>query len=346
MPSFEKRDSGTWSVRFRQDGKNLRLSGFISKREAQKAYYDYLAKDEPIVTRDEKKIQDMTFEQLFDEYVKDLNNHCKESSVYTIRNKVYKNILPIFKDMKVSSINALIIQQWQNDLDGSVSYRIGLRELLASILKFANRIYDIPYVMPKVTPIRNKDRNEEMTVWTRDQFNEFIKYIKDEPYQTLFILLYYTGMRKGEARALTWADINGNEININKTATNKVLDAPYAITAPKTKGSYRKIKVPMWVADRINKLDHRGTYIFSLDGENPISERPIENRWRDAIKESGLPQIRIHDLRHSHASYLISKGIPITAVSRRLGHDNVTVTLNTYAHMLPSDDEAVLKVLT
>lgn len=342
MPSYEKRPSGTWSVRFRDNGKNLRLSGYPSKREAQAAYLAYL--NEPKEERKEES-KPLLFSDVANEYIQDLYNHCKESSIYTIRSKVEKHLIPAFGFQNLQDITPACIQKWQNGLEGSISYRIGLRELLASILKYAYRIYDIPYVMPKVTPIRNKERKKEMSIWTKDQMNIFLEHCTEEPYSTLYLLLYYSGMRKGEARALMWSDISGNTISISKTATNKSIDAPYAITAPKTKGSYRKIQVPPFVIERINALPHNGDFIFTLDGENPISERPIEKRWKESIKDANLPEIRIHDLRHSHASLLISSGVPITAVSRRLGHDNVTVTLNTYAHIMPSDDDIILDAL-
>ena len=76
--------------------------------------------------------------------------------------------------------------------------------------------------------------------------------------------------------------------------------------------------------------------IFVFGGEVPVSDQTLRRRFDSYAQKAGVKKIRIHDLRHSHASLLINKGQNILIVSKRLGHSNITQTLNTYSHLMPN----------
>lgn len=157
--------------------------------------------------------------------------------------------------------------------------------------------------------------------------------------------LYYSGMRKGELLALTWPDLEftNNTINIDKN------NYYGEITTTKTKSSTRKIIMPKFVMNLLHaiflKINPKMNYFVFGEFTSAISPTGLRTRYEKYVKISGVKQIRIHDFRHSHASYLINNGSIPSVVAKRLGHSNVATTLNTYSHLYPStEEEAVLQM--
>src|SRR5699024_3409467 len=163
-------------------------------------------------------------------------------------------------------------------------------------------------------------------------------------------VLFYSGARIGEILALNWndADFDNNLININKRYYKT------EINTPKTQSSMRKIKLPNHTMNLIRQLKLKETYKkddYIIFGEfyKPLNQSTVAQafyKYLDFfIDDKGnqtLKRIRIHDFRHSHASYLINKGYDIQIVSRRLGHSKISTTYDIYSHLYPNkEDEAV-----
>lgn len=356
MASYEQsKASKLWSVRFRAmiGGKevNKRLSGFRTKKEAQQGYLAFLADESP------EKLADtgLTFDGLVEGYLAYLRNNTKESSAYDIESKIRSRILPYFGGKRVASIKALDVQQWLDSLtDCSFKYKQVLRGQLSTLLRYADRYYDIPTVMQKVAPLRNNEPKKEMECWTEKEFSLFLDAVPPEraEFRMLFLTLYLLGCRKGEALALTWADIDLNNgiVSITKSLTSKTSEAAWKITTPKNQASNRKVSIPKSLCTEFEKyrqsLDRavtEGSLVFG--GDSPLGLRTIDRVFAQACTDAGVKKIRIHDLRHSCASLLISHGVSIVAVSKRLGHSNVEQTLNTYSHLMPRDDEMMLGIV-
>lgn len=356
MPSFEhSKSSNLWSVRFRviAEGKEAqkRLSGYRTKKEANQAYLEFMANYKP------EKLADggLTFDALVAAYMAYLRSRTKESTVYDTEGKINNRILPYFTGRKVASIKPLDVLQWQQTIAGySYKYRLGLRGHLSSLLRYADRYYDIPSIMNKVDPLRNTEPEKEMLFWTEEEFGKFIAEVpeKNAAHRMYFLTLYLLGCRKGEALALTWNDIDLRQglVSITKNITRKTKDAPYLITTPKNRASVRKVSMPGSLCAEFEKYRESlgsvatdDSFVFGVD--HPLTERTTDRVFANACKAAGVKKIRLHDLRHSCASLLISRGVSIVAVSKRLGHTNIEQTLNTYSHMMPRDDEMMLQIV-
>lgn len=342
MPSFEQRDSGLWSVRFTtyegEKEKTKRLSGFKTKREAREAYEKYKAEN---ITRSKRKPTPAdNFRDLLALYLEHQKTALKESSFEDYRLRIGKHIAPFFGDGPTLDITPAKILEWQHTLDGySYKYKITLRGLLISIFRFGHKYYDLPNPMDKVDGFRNLDGKKEMSIWTEEEFARFLSCADDPLYHAFFRFLYATGCRRGEALALTRGDIDVGKrvVSITKSVSFRTKDG-FKVTSPKNAASNRRIVVSQSVLDEILSLPD-GKFIFG--GEKPVTEATIRRRLSNYAKRAGLNEIRLHDLRHSHASLLISKGVSIVAVSKRLGHATTEQTLNTYAHMMPSDVDRI-----
>ena len=189
----------------------------------------------------------------------------------------------------------------------------------------------------------------EMTILTDDQVRVFLTAARRSRYYALFALAVATGMRQGELLALLWSDVDfeNNTVTVRRTVLR--VKGRHVIKEPKTRGSRRTITVPAFAMNALHehrkKMVAKGfadRQIFcSLQGGIMSAQNLRKRTFKPILARAGLPDMRFHDLRHTHASTLLSKGKSIKAVSRRLGHSNITTTLEVYAHVLPGDDLAL-----
>lgn len=175
--------------------------------------------------------------------------------------------------------------------------------------------------------------------------------VKDWSYYVFFNIAFFCGMRKGEIYALNWNDIQGGEIKITKSLCQK-LKGSDRITAPKNKSSVRNIQIPtalQKVLDehylRCKSMPNFTNEFLVCGGTKALRNTSVENANKKFAEAAGVKKIRIHDFRHSHASFLANNGINIQEIARRLGHSDITITLKTYSHLYPKESERALTVL-
>lgn len=346
MASYEKRPAG-WSVRFRVidtagTERHMRLSGYATKREAREAYEKYMASHETPQSRSGSL---RSVQELADAYLLYLRPLVKESTFYETSGRISRHILPTFGTEAPEKVSALELSQWQNDLIQRFSrpYLVSLRAAFTAMWNYGMAFHELrnnPW--PAVRLPKDKSAPKEMQIWTPEEFETFLSAVDAPLWRLFFRTLFLTGLRKGEALALSPSDVRGSVLSVTKNISRKTGTGAYAVTTPKTRGSVRKITIPADLAEELRV--QRGPYIFG--GEAPFSDRTVERYFKDWIAAAGVHPIRIHDLRHSHASFLISSGCSIVAVSKRLGHSSVKQTLDTYSHVMQTDEDAIQATLS
>lgn len=195
----------------------------------------------------------------------------------------------------------------------------------------------------------------EFTVWTAEQAQSFLKSTKCDRLHALYALALGTGMRQGELLGLWWKDIDFREGTVSVRRSLEELDGAVRSKAPKTKSSRRRIDLGPSLLATLNQ--HRkaavaaGLYgparpVFAqLNGEYLRKSNLVNRSFKPLVKAADLPPLRFHDLRHCHATLLLSQGVNIKVVAERLGHADTATTLRTYAHVLPSlQAEAAAKI--
>lgn len=299
----------------------------------------------------------LTFYDIYNEYMLKHSKEIKKQSVVKINNQ-FKQLSSIHK-IKINSFDLSkynLLRKEIEDKNLSVEYSNKLLGLLKRLIIYSNKYYNTNDKILKF--IENfKSVNEfkkEMNFFTYDEYKKFDSVIDKMDYKIFFMILYYMGLRQGEAQALTWKDINFNksELSIRKTLTTKLKGELWTISTPKTKGSKRILPIPKNVLERL-KMHYKQVkqykdfssewFIFGCSA--PFKETTICENKNKYCKLAKIKQIRIHDFRHSCASLLVNQGASITLVSKYLGHSKVSMTLNTYSHFYKSELADITKII-
>lgn len=320
---------------------------------------------------------DMTLDHLaaryFDSYIKDKGN--KLHSLYKIQKRYYGIISPILGKTIITKINKYLYKEFKEQIDNmcygsdsrkyKISYKNTIHGLVVSILNFGMQEYDLTTNTAILVGRFKKDNTwseeEERdsiskdNLWDLDIFEHFINYVDDLMYKTLFVVLYYLGLRRGEALALRWVDaldiIATKELKIYKNLTQYVGKEKYVIGTPKTKSSRRKLDVPDIVIETLQLLyeDRVNMYGFNENWFVFGDESPIPKTTADANKDkymqiADVQRITFHEIRHSFCSYLLTNSnsnINIYDVKEFLGHSSIDTTQRIYAHVLGKDKKKI-----
>lgn len=315
---------------------------YLTKTEAQDAEMRYKLKGEGEIK--------ISIKELYYDFIDYKKNKVKPSSLLVF-NKNYTKLSDLkYYDLK--KINLKILESWKNKMNPNNSpiYKNKILKFLKGLNNYCYKMYNYKnQYIDRLELFRDTRIKEEMKIYSVDEFNKFISKIDKLNYKALFTVLFYCGLRYGEAIALNWNDYNGKTLRINKTLSNKIKGENYTITTPKTSSSIRTIPVSYTVKDILNKLY---AYNYKTIGFKknwfifrdiiPLKDTTVQKIKKKAIEDAGIKTIRIHDFRHSCASLLISKGANAVVVAKYLGHSDIKMTLNTYSHLLENDMQKIV----
>jgi integrase len=194
---------------------------------------------------------------------------------------------------------------------------------------------------------------KEMTVLSADETRVLLDLTKGTRYGSLWALLATTGLRLGEALALTWDDIDIQAAQLRVTKNySKVGRGEWAIADPKTKRSRRTVPLAPQLADALLELQARQAQerqaagelwadddaVFADEYGRRYEPTAVSAPFKRALKEAGLAEtLRVHDLRHGFATQLLREGVPLVHISKLLGHSTLAITADLYTH-LDGDD--------
>ncbi|MGX5571763.1 tyrosine-type recombinase/integrase [Bacillus toyonensis] len=345
MVIYKDKERGTYFfvVRVRQfDGtqKQVKRRGFKTKKEAREAEAKMLVEKETNSS--------LTFAQVADSYFDWYCQRRKESSIVTIRNVIYNHLIPEFGKIKIDQITPKHIMNYQNKIiqKYSAKHLKKIHTVLSAIFNFSVKFHGSTTNPARITGNFEKESNKRINFWEFDEFKQFIRAVDNPLHKAFFSTLYYSGARRGELLALTWADINFKDstIDINKTEYVR------QITEPKTKASNRIIMLPDFIMDLLAHLKNaaaltqpiKNDYVVFGEFYNSLSPATLHRKFEQYVNKSGVKKIVLHEFRHSHASFLINKGVNPLVVAQRLGHANVSTTLNIYSHLYPSKQAEVI----
>jgi integrase len=330
-------------------------SGFKTKKEAKEEYSKLILASAEELAVDKEQPTFKTFVE--DIYLPWYKTQVKEST-YKNRYSTIQKHFAYFYHKKVNEIEPIHVQTWQLKLakEFSPNYVRIVQGMLAVAFDRA-----IILGLCERNPARMvgnvKSKKVKVDFWTLEEFQKVISLLyKGDYYEHyLFIsfwLLFMTGMRIGEAAALQWDDIDFETglLSITKTLYYKSM-TEYKFVEPKTQASKRTIVID---EDTIKELKEWKevqqkvlkdcNFVISYSGI-PTSKHTLPRALEKLAGLAGIHRIKIHALRHSHASLLISMGENPLIIKDRLGHEKIQTTLGTYGHLYPNSNFEVAKKL-
>lgn len=364
MASFRKRSNG-WEYRIRYVDRRTGVyrekskGGFRTKKEAELA-----------AAAEELKIEERGFAEsggeliavYMEKWLETFKRPAVKLNTYLVQERnVRLNIIPRWGNYRLKDITRAEYQRWINELrekysEGTVRR---IHSIFASAINDAIHEFGILRENPLVKIKIRKDEDEDagkIKFFTVDELSRFLaacvpvkhaKYQHSRMHQALFTLLARTGLRIGEALALTWDDIDlvKGTVSVTKTLIYPLNTDP-RVTTPKTRSSIRTIKLdPETIRAmkeyRVNQKETILRYGFQRSDKSLVFQSP-EGRWLrinvvreymyEVCKRAGLPRLSPHALRHSHAVHLLEAGATIRYVAERLGHASIKTT-EKYLHV-------------
>ena len=325
--------------------------GFNLSREAKAFEADFLSK----MAAD----CNIKFSALCEYYLEDFKNRHKITTYNVKKSCINTHFIDTFGNMPINAITPLAVRKWQNQIiskDFSKTYQRKINAELSAVFNYACKYYKLASNPVREAGTIGKKNAEGIEFWTVDEFKTFITTLKEskttfarvadnQVLETVFTLLFYTGMRLGELLALTLADFSAPHGSVATVSINKsyaYVDGKEYIQEPKTPKSKRSITIPAKVWNIVHTHMERLIDPTSQDRLFfMINKHNLGRALKSIAAEAGVKPIRVHDLRHSHASLLINMDINILAVSERLGHEDIQTTLNIYGHLYPSKAEQI-----
>ena len=348
MPAYKDEKTGKWFAKFYYTNwqgikKQKWKRGFATKKEALGFERDFLEK--------QSANPDMTFQNLYEIYMEDMAARLKQSTLLTKKAVLQTHILPFFGSKPINEIKASDVRRWQAKLmsspnNYSQTYLKKINTELNSIINYAKRFYDLNTNPCGKAGTIGKAKAEEMDYWTYDEYIAFRDGVKDKSLSYIcFEVLYWTGMREGELLALSPADIDLDNKTISINRTYQRIEGKDVFTSPKTRKSKRKIPIPDFLCQELSDYI-QSRYMLDADERLfPITKSYLSHEMIRGCKNTGVKKIRIHDIRHSHASLLINQGCDALMLADRLGHEKVSTTLNTYSHLFPHKQQELVHSL-
>jgi integrase len=333
MPVYKDLERGTWYFKTRYKdmygrSKQKLKRGFKKQREAKLAEAEFLASIKDAFT------EELTLDEVFNH-----NISFKKYKPKTIRrrtNEYNLHIKPRFGHIKIKDITTQQVLDFQSYLTETLKAPETARTIYANfkvLINHAVKFFGLRKdpTLPVPAMPRGKKRIDFIK---REDFDKRVQALDMHYYKEMTILMFYTGMRVGEALGIKWSDIDfeNHQIDINKAWDIEKREE----TTVKTKASEAIIPIPNLIVDmltEIKKESEEKIYGFNEDyyvfgGLSPYHYSHYHKKYKEVF-----PNLRIHSLRHSYAAYLINKGVDIYLVKELMRHENIKETADTYGHL-------------
>ncbi|MEN9406606.1 MAG: Brevibacillus phage Abouo [Bacillota bacterium] len=373
MASIEKRGPNSYrlviEIGYDADGKRIKKSKTVkvtTKREAKKALAQFIAEYESGQYIEPEKMTFATFVTKWEE--KYAKKHLSPVTLTTYKHQLKNHILPALGHLPLAMIKPMHIVDFINCLEEDGKRKDGEMGRLssASILHVYRVMRDvfkravewrlikeniISYVKrPKITD------QKQIEVYNEEEVAKLLLALERElPHWRIMITLSITtGMRRGELLALEWkhVDLEHGIIEIKQSLSH--IKGKTMIKEPKTKKSTRKVAIPSALIPTIKKYylqcrlerelydqwDSKPFFVFSSQNGKTFYYTVPSTWLKRFFKRTGLRAIRFHDLRHTSATLLINQGVHAKIIAERLGHADISTTMNIYGHALQSADQS------
>lgn len=317
MSAYKDTKQGNWYVSFRYidwTGKKTQKlkRGFKTKKEAFNYEKEFIRK-----TAADMKMEMGSFIEV---YFEDKRKELKENSIRNKQHMMEKHIVPYFGTRKMNEITPADAIQWQNTIQEkgySKTYERMIQNQLNALFNHAQKIYNLKENPCKKVKRMGKSDAVKLEFWTKEEYDKFIAGIEpgSEDY-LIFEILFWTEIIEGELLALSLSDfdMSGNRLHINKTYNR--IQKRGVIDTPKTENSVRTIDIPNFLKEEVQEYVKKRYGFPENQRLFPIVARTLQKRLKRYEKQSGVKQIRVHDIRHPYVKPTTKKFITFFEVFR------------------------------
>lgn len=340
--SIYRRKDGLWAGQYRIETDNGPKTKYIyskSRREVAKKLAAAIAERDKGLVFDSESL---TLEEYLSRWLRSVKGTIRPRAYLRYEQSCRLHINPCLGSTKLHKLKPMQLQDlYRKKLDSGLAPRSVqiVHATLNKALKQAVGWLLIP-TNPAESAKSPKASVREMTPLSEEQAKIFLKTAKGDKLEALYVLAITTGMRQGELLGLRWSDVDLDTgiVRVKRTVYNG------QIHPPKTKRGNRSIALTKEAVVALLNHEKRSEWVFSTKTGNTLSCQNINQRsWKPLLKKAGLPtNTRFHDLRHTAATLLLTKGVHPKIVQELLGHSSISITLDTYSHVLPNmQSEAV-----
>lgn len=367
--SIRQRSKGSWEIfydmgRDAVTGKRRQKSETVrgTKRDAERRLREVLLSlEKASYVKPNKITLGEWLRQWLRDYVSmNTTDRTQESYRYIVEGHLIpslgKVMLTDLQPQHIQSYRAEKLREGRADGKGGLSARsvVYQHRILSKALDYA---VEMGVVVRNVADVVKPPRVKKVTMNTLsvEEVTRFLEAAKETDYYAFFATLLWTGLRRGEALALRWRNLDLVKATLTVVETAyKLGDGRYIIKEPKTAQSRRTISLPLSLVELFKgyRIDQEllriqlgislnpDDFVFIRPDGSPLNPSAVTLAFRRILRKAGLKDIRIHDLRHTHATLMLKAGVNPKVVSERLGHASVSITLDIYSHVLPGMQEA------
>ncbi|WP_422444285.1 tyrosine-type recombinase/integrase [Thermoanaerobacterium sp. DL9XJH110] len=337
------------------------VGGFKTRKEAEAAMAEYVAQLEKGMYADS---QNLTLEEYLTKWLKDYAEIKVAQTTFATYIDAVNHIKEYLGHIKLEKLRPADIQAFISHLSRETNLSIRSVRYFYAILNIAlNTAVKWQLIAHNpcdaVTPPQKTKQN--MQILTSEQVNELLTGAKDTPLYVPILLAVTCGLRRGEILGLYWdsVDLQNNIITVTRSIV-KTPDGKILEKNPKSNAGVRAVTIPDITVKALralrkkqleNKLHLGQEYkdnnlVCCWDDGTPFYPDYLSQGFKKLLKKLNLPDnVRFHDLRHTHATLLLQQGVHPKVVQERLGHSSVSITLDTYSHVLPTlQKEAANKI--
>ena len=302
IPAYKDELRNTWYASFYytdwQGRRRLKKKrGFLRQKDAKAFEEEFL--------RTKARSCDMAFGSMVEIYFDDMKGRLKANTLKNKRYLVDAKILPFFQELPLNEITPAHVRKWQSDLlaEGlAPTYIKTINNQISAIFNYAVRYYDLQVNPARLAGGVGKKNADEMNFWTVEQFTAVHEKVRKLPARTGLSVLFWTGLRIGELLALTPRDLDLDDGTLSVSKSFQSIDGEEVITEPKTPKSRRVVPVPSKLAAELREYMAALYDVGPDDRLFPFTKHYFRREMLKASEEAGVERIRLHDLRHSHAS--------------------------------------------
>lgn len=330
-----------------------RFSGYKTKKEAQSSLATIIHELEqglfvlPTST---------TLKEFFGYWLEQSKIKLSPTTVYSYEVIINNHIIPIMGNIKLTDLKPIIINEYYNNKLESLSGRTVLHHhrMLRKALQDAVNwqiIRDNP--CDSVEPPKAKKYRPD--VYDKEDIKKLIIAISGHELEAHISLALFLGLRRGELLALKWSDINYEHSTITIQRNLVIANSKLLLKEPKTEDSTRTIVLTPEILEilrkhKINQKEQKlkfgkyytdSNFIFTKENGENINPGSFSHTFADFLKKNNLRHIRLHDLRHTNATLMLMSNVPAKIASARLGHSNISTTLDIYSHVLKDMEKEV-----